>query len=481
VTTAAVIATLPLLQTFERFPYLPLLVAAVTISAWRGGLGPGLLSAGGGALAAEYLVMGDLNTVGSYPALLAQLAVFVATAAIAASIRGSRTRAATTRRNHLVWALQERVKELTVLHRATSLLQEEQDLDTLLHQFVRLLPRGWQFPEILEARITVGSLVVSTPRFRTTPWMQRTDFPIHGADPGVLEVVYLESRSEAAGGPFLLEERSLLDSLGSLLTSYFERVHRIEERLELARAHASRVEAEAANRMKDAFLATVSHELRRPLTAMLGWTRILREGQQTDTPRALEVIERNATIQLRLIEELLDLSRAASGQLHVASSLVNLEAIVRNVADAAAPAAAAGQVEIATTAATGATRVLGDGIRLQQLFGNLVANAIKFTPAGGRVTIFVALSGEDVRVVVADTGIGIDPAMLPHIFERSWQAAPSTAGGREGLGLGLSIAQRLAELHGGTIRAESAGAGKGTRMIVTLPLAPEAVIQDAAS
>jgi signal transduction histidine kinase len=233
--------------------------------------------------------------------------------------------------------------------------------------------------------------------------------------------------------------------------------------------------------MKDAFLATVSHELRRPLTAMLGWTRILREGQQTDTARALEVIERNATIQLRLIEELLDLSRAASGQLRVASSLVNLEAIVRNVADAATPAAAAGQVEIATTAATGATRVLGDGIRLQQLFGNLVANAIKFTPAGGRVTISVASSGEDVRVVVADTGIGIDPAMLPHIFERSWQAAPSTAGGREGLGLGLSIAQRLAELHGGTIRAESAGAGKGTRMIVTLPLAPEAVIQDAAS
>jgi hypothetical protein len=219
VTTAAVIATLPLLQTFERFPYLPLLVAAVTISAWRGGLGPGLLSAGGGALAAEYLVMGDLNTVGSYPALLAQLAVFVATAAIAASIRGSRTRAATTRRNHLVWALQERVKELTVLHRATSLLQEDQDLDTLLHQFVRLLPRGWQFPEILEARITVGSLVVSTPRFRTTPWMQRTDFPIHGADPGVLEVVYLESRPEAAGGPFLFEERSLLESLGSLLKS----------------------------------------------------------------------------------------------------------------------------------------------------------------------------------------------------------------------------------------------------------------------
>ena len=248
---------------------------------------------------------------------------------------------------------------------------------------------------------------------------------MQGAPPGLLEVVHREAISVDAGGPFLPEERSLVDSLASLLASYFERVHRIEERLELVRAQASQIEAEAANRMKDAFLATVSHELRRPLTAMLGWTRMLREGHSDDPARGLEVIERNATIQLQLIEELLDSSRAATGPLSVAFSLVNLNAIVRNVADAARPAAADRQVESLTRCAEDDTPVLGDGVRLQQVVGNLVANAIKFTPAGGRVTITLERADHEARLVVADSGIGIDPAMLLHIFQRFWQADPS--------------------------------------------------------
>src|SRR5207244_9151608 len=138
---------------------------------------------------------------------------------------------------------------------------------------------------------------------------------------------------------FLPEERNLIGSLASLLGSHFERTRRAEERLELTRAQASQTEAEAANRMKDAFLATVSHELRRPLTAIIGWTRMLREAGAADSARALDVIERNANIQLRLIEELLDLSRAATGQLGVRLSLVNLNAILQNVADAASPTA----------------------------------------------------------------------------------------------------------------------------------------------
>jgi len=474
VTVVAVTASVPLQRTFDRFPYLPLLVAAVIISAWIGGLGPGLVAAAGGAVAAEYLVMGGLHAVGAFPDLLAQLAIFVAVAAIATSIRGARARASAMRRNRLLWELQERVKELTLLHRATSLLHEDKDLETLLREFVELLPEGWQFPEMLEARITVANLVVSTPRFRITPWIQRAQFPIHGAEPGLLEVVYLEAPSTEAGAPFLPEERTLLDSLATLLASYFERAHRIEERLQLTREQASRVEAEAANRMKDAFLATVSHELRRPLTAMLGWTRMLREGNAGDTARALEVIERSANIQLRLIEELLDLSRATTGQLSVAFSLVNLNVILRNVADAARPAAADRQVEMITSYAEEDTPVLGDGIRLQQIVGNLVANAIKFTPRGGRVTITLERSVQQARIIVADTGIGIDPALLPQIFERFWQADPSAPPAREGLGLGLSIVRRLVELHGGTIEAHSAGVESGTRMTVTLPLAPQA-------
>jgi len=422
VTVVAVTASLPLQRTFDRFPYLPLLVAAVIISAWIGGLGPVLLAAGGGAVVAEYLVMGGLHAVDAYPELLAQLTLFVAVAAIATSIRGSRTRVAAIRRNRLLWELQERVKELTLLRRATSLLQEDKNLEAALRQLIGLLPAAWQFPELLEARITVANLAVATPGFRITPRIQRAEFPMQGAPPGLLEVVHREAISVDAGGPFLPEERSLVDSLASL---HFERVHRIEERLELARAQASQIEAEAANRMKDAFLATVSHELRRPLTAMLGWTRMLREGHSDDTARGLEVIERNATIQLQLIEELLDSSRAATGQLSVAFSLVNLNAIVRNVADAARPAAADRQVEILTSCAEDDTPVLGDGVRLQQVVGNLVANAIKFTPAGGRVTITLERADHEARLVVADSGIGIDPAMLLHIFERFWQADPS--------------------------------------------------------
>src|SRR4029079_4187753 len=180
----------------------------------------------------------------------------------------------------------------------------------------------------------------------------------------------------------------------------------------------SQMEAEAANRMKDAFLATVSHELRRPLTAMLGWTRMLREGHTDDSGRALEVIERNAKIQLRLIEELLDLSRTATGQLGVTFSPVSLNVILPNVAEAAKPAAADRQVEIVAKMDGEDTTVLGDGMRVQQIVGNLVANAIKFTPKGGRVTLALERSAEEARVVVADTGIGIDPAVLPHIFDR---------------------------------------------------------------
>ncbi len=478
-TAVAVVATVPLQRTFDRFPYLPPLVAAVIISAWIGGLGPGLLAAGAGAVAAEYLVMGGLQSVGAYPELLAQLASFVAVAAVVTSVRRSRIRASAARRNRLLWELQERVKELTLLHRATSLLQEEaRDRETLLREFVKLLPAGWQFPDILQARITVPNLVVTTPRFRVTPWLQQAEFPIRGAPPGVLEVAYVEAPPLETGAAFLPEERSLMDSIANLLGAYFERAHRIEERLELTRAQASRTEAEAANRSKDAFLATVSHELRRPLTVMLGWTRMLREGHAADSTRGLEIIERSAKIQLRLIEELMDLSRAATGHLGVSFAPVNLNAIVRNVVDAAKPSASDRRVEIVAALTDADTPVRGDGIRLQQVLGNLVANAIKFTPGGGRVTIALERCGQEARIVVIDTGIGIDPVMLPQIFERFWQADPSTPPAREGLGLGLSIVRRLVELHGGTIEAHSAGQGSGTRMTVTLPLAPEDARQE---
>jgi signal transduction histidine kinase len=157
----------------------------------------------------------------------------------------------------------------------------------------------------------------------------------------------------------------------------------------------------------------------------------------------------------------------------VTLSSAGLSAILQNVADAARPAAADRHVEISTRLPLEDATVRGDGIRLQQVFGNLVGNAIKFTPASGRVTITLEQSDRDVRIEVADTGIGMDPASLPAIFEPFWQADPSTRGSREGLGLGLAIARRLVELHGGTIEAHSAGLGHGMQMIVRLPIAAE--------
>jgi signal transduction histidine kinase len=374
----------------------------------------------------------------------------------------------------LLWQLQERVKELTLLHRATSLLQEDRDRDTLLHELVGLCPAAWQYPELLEARITVGNLVVSTPRFRVTAWAQRAEFPIHGAPPGVLEVAYVDAPPGETDAPFLPEERCLIDSLAALLTAYFERTHRMEERLELARAQASRDEAEAANRAKDFFLATVAHELRRPLTAMLGWIRMLREDSGVDSARGLQVIERSASIQLRLIEELMDLSRAQTGQLGVTFAPVMLNVTLRNVADAAKPAAFNRHVEMIAMLGREDVPVRGDGVRLQQIFGNVIGNAIKFTPAGGRVTITLERSENHAQIVVADTGVGIDPALLPRVFDSFWQGDAVTSPPREGLGLGLAIVRRLVELHGGTIAADSPGSGFGTRVTVRLPLAAEA-------
>ena len=390
-------------------------------------------------------------------------------AAVAAFMR-RRVRVPGTRRDRLVWELGERVKELTLLHRATRLLQEEKDRETVLRELVALLPAGWQFPEMTEARITVGDLIVTTPGFSVTPWIQRAEFPVRQGQSGVVEIVYVSPPPVAANEAFLPEERTLMSSLARLLASHFERTRRAEERLELIGEQASRIEAESANRMKDALLTTVSHELRRPLTAILGWTRMLREGGVTDNARGLEVIERSANIQLRLIEELLDLSRAATGQLGVSPTLVNLRSILQNVADAASPTASDRNIELSAILPTEDATVCGDGIRLQQVFGNLVGNAIKFTPAGGRVAITLEHSDRQARIEVADTGIGIDPASLPTIFEPFWQADPSTEGSRGGLGLGLAIVRRLVQLHGGTIEAHSAGLCHGTQMIVSLPV-----------
>ena len=239
------------------------------------------------------------------------------------------------------------------------------------------------------------------------------------------------------------------------------------------REHVARLEAEAANRTKDDFLAMLSHELRTPLTAILGWSSLMlgRRGDHPLAVRALDAIERSARTQARLIDDLLDVSRIVSGKLRVnLSGDVAIDTIVEAAVEAARPAAHAKRITIQTHIEPGSYHVMGDAERLHQVVANLLSNAVRYTPAGGRIAVSVAESHDDIEIHVEDTGIGIEPAFLPHVFERFRQAdSGRTTRAYGGLGLGLAIARHLVELHGGTIHAESPGPGRGSTFSIRLP------------
>ena len=230
--------------------------------------------------------------------------------------------------------------------------------------------------------------------------------------------------------------------------------------------------AEEANRLKDEFLAVLSHELRTPLNAILGWARMLRAGtlRGDDVPRAIETIERNAQAQAQLIEDLLDVSRIVSGKLRLEMRPVHVAEVVSEAIDTVRPTADARGVTL-TSALAPAGPVSGDAQRLQQVVWNLLSNSIKFAPSGGTVHVRVEQHGASVQIIVSDTGQGIDPAFLPHVFDRFRQGtATGGAGRRTGLGLGLAIVQHVVEAHGGTVGATSEGTGKGATFTVELPV-----------
>ena len=241
--------------------------------------------------------------------------------------------------------------------------------------------------------------------------------------------------------------------------------------VENARAYA---QVNAANRAKDEFLATLSHELRTPLNAVLGWTRMLREGTISagKMPRALEVIERNAVAQLDLVEDLLDLSRIITGKFRLDVAPVDLGAAIAAAVEAIQPAADAKGITIDLVAGEGSGFMAGDEARLQQAVWNLLANAIKFTPGAGRVTISRRRHDADVEVEVADTGEGIDPEVLPFVFDRFRQGDSGTTRAHMGLGLGLAIVRHIIELHGGRVSVSSEGRGRGSTFRISLPVVP---------
>jgi len=240
----------------------------------------------------------------------------------------------------------------------------------------------------------------------------------------------------------------------------------------LAREQASRAAAEAANRTKDEFLATLSHELRSPLSVILTWVALLRTGRLDDagTTRALGAVERNTRLQAKLIEDLLDVSRIISGKMRLEIAVIDLYDVVEATLEAVRHAADAKGIRLEAIHDTTLGPVSGDLARLQQVVWNLLSNAIKFTPRSGGITVRIGREESDAQIKVTDTGRGIDAAFLPHIFERFRQADSSTTRSHGGLGLGLAIVRHLVELHGGTVQAESEGLDQGSTFTVRLPL-----------
>jgi signal transduction histidine kinase len=236
-------------------------------------------------------------------------------------------------------------------------------------------------------------------------------------------------------------------------------------------------EAQAANIRRDEFLAAVSHEMRTPLNAVVGWTHLLRRGQVNDDKldHALSVIERNAQAQARLVEDLLDWSGLAGGHTRLALEHTNVLAVVQEALDAVTPSASSRGILILFESDGEIPDMVADPDRLRQVAWNLLANAIKFTPEGGRVYLSVHQQPETIEIVVTDTGKGIAAEFLPHVFEPFRQADGKRTGGG-GLGLGLTIVRRIVEAHGGAVAASSDGEGRGATFRVTLPFTTAAVV-----
>ena len=264
---------------------------------------------------------------------------------------------------------------------------------------------------------------------------------------------------------------SMDQSLTHAVRGYAEQVERDREAL-LANEQASRREAEAANRAKDVFLATLSHEMRTPLNAIVGWLSILRheDAETRHFQEGLKVIERNTMAQVQLIDDVLDVSRIVSGKLRVDIRPCELADVINAGVNVVRPAADARGITLDVQLDPSASGAWCDSVRIQQVVWNLVSNAVKFTPKGGRVDVTLSREKSSFQIQVSDTGQGISPELLPHVFDRFRQADSSTRRRFAGLGLGLSIVKYIVEAHGGTVEATSPGEGKGSTFTVRLPI-----------
>jgi PAS domain S-box-containing protein len=456
----------PLRERLTFFAFWPL----VFFVTWFGGAGPGLLATATSLIAVLIIVIPQGNAALSITAICIFAAVGAACAAIArwkSSIE-------------------------TSLRRSNDLLRESRD----------------RFRDLADsAPVPIWMAGPDAKRtYFSKPWLAFTGRTLEEeAGDGWLEGVHPDDRSTciekfgsalAAKAPFEIEfrlrrrdgeYRLVLDHAaprladdGTFIGYVGSAVDITEQREAFKRVEESLAEAEAANRSKDTFLATVSHELRTPLSPILAWVRMLSEGKLSaeQRERALKVIERNAWAQAQIIEDLLDVSRIVEGKMHLQVRMVVLQDVIESALDTIRTAADAKGIRVHAMLDSTTPPIAGDPDRLRQVLWNLLSNAVKFTPKGGRVQVLLERVNSHLEISVKDTGEGMGPHLLPHLFKRFWQADSSTTRTHMGLGLGLAIVRHITELHGGTVLAQSAGPDQGSTFTVRLPLVPYGPVAD---
>ena len=471
---------------------IPLLffVPAVVLSAWYGGLAPGLLATALSTIAGRlFLLVPEFSSVWGTTTGPRALLVFVLVALSVCWFTESLRRSAERERKTAAQAEEHASRLVAARHRTTGLLSNVPGV----------VWEAYGEPDAASQRIDFVSDYVQTMLgYAPAQWTSTPNFwltIVHPDDKeraareaaaiffsgrgGVSQfrwvaqdgrVVWVEARSQVITN----EQGTPIGMRG--VTMDFSKHKRMEQERDALLA-----EARELNRVKDQFLATLSHELRTPINAVLGWTQMLRAGivQGDRAAAALETIERNALAQQHLTDDLLDVSRIITGKFRLDLRPVDVATVVRETVQGVEPAARAKDVVISLDFNADVPPVPGDPHRLQQAVWNLLSNAVKFTNRGGRVAVTVVRAGPSVEIRVRDSGVGIAPDVLPHIFERFTQADSGTTRAHAGLGLGLAIVRHIVELHGGTVDAFSDGLGLGATFRLLLPAAPGASAADA--
>ena len=487
----AVLVRLPLQSLLGNTTPFLFFFPAIIAAAWYGGLGPGLLATALSAVAANYLFMPPRFSFGvASLASAVQISLFIGIGVFITVLmerlhrarRGAEAMALESlRREEDLRRVQLEARESEERFRITAnsapvmiwMSGTDQLCDWLNQSWLAFTGRaleqeignGWMegiHPDDVERCIEIYDSAFDARRpFSTEYRLRRHD----GEYRWLLD----------NGIPRYTSDGEFAGFIGTCIDIHDRKQDEQERAALLAKTEAAYRDADAANRSKDEFLATVSHELRTPLNAIMGWTQLLladgaNAADDERRRRGLETVVRNAKLQAQLIDDLLDVSRIISGKMRLDVQATDLAAVIDAAVEAIRPAAEAKQIQLRRVLDPFAGPVMGDPARLQQVVWNLLSNAVKFTAKGGRAEVRLERVNSHVEILVSDTGAGITPEFLPHVFDRFRQLDASTTRRHGGLGLGLAIVRHLVELHGGTVRVKSPGEGQGSTFIVGLPL-----------